>query len=110
VCIKRSEWDSISFSKLTMKDLQAIIDIPRRKTEIWERFYRIERAHFFEPSRERDKMNSFLSDSSSRAPRKVNLASPCTSSFNQQKVTSRLSFIGTLCLTFSTVAIQRLGS
>jgi hypothetical protein len=27
VCIKRSEWDSISFSKLTMKDLQAIIDI-----------------------------------------------------------------------------------
>jgi hypothetical protein len=27
VCIKRSEWDSISFSKLTIKDLQEIIDI-----------------------------------------------------------------------------------
>jgi len=27
VCIKRSEWDSISFSKLTMKDLRAIIEI-----------------------------------------------------------------------------------
>jgi hypothetical protein len=27
VCIKRSEWDSISFSKMTMTDLQAIIDI-----------------------------------------------------------------------------------
>jgi len=27
VCIKRSEWDSISFSKMTPKDLQEIIDI-----------------------------------------------------------------------------------
>jgi hypothetical protein len=27
VCIKRSEWEGISFAKLTMKDLQAIIEI-----------------------------------------------------------------------------------
>jgi len=33
VCIKRSEWDSISFSKLTMEDLQAIIDIAHQVTK-----------------------------------------------------------------------------
>ena len=27
VCIKRSEWEGISFAKLTQKDLQTIIDI-----------------------------------------------------------------------------------
>jgi hypothetical protein len=27
VCIKRSEWEGISFAKLTMNDLQAIIEI-----------------------------------------------------------------------------------